>query len=203
LLLKQSDPEKYQESSRDQPVIYRLLARFQDGLADEYGVQAGEEMLTTINYAQSHQLPLAFIDMNAQALFSRMLKQMSFREKLRVMFSGFAGLFVSKKRVEKELETIEDNFDAYIEQVGVKFPTIKRVLIDERNAYMVQQLVLASEKYENIIAVIGDGHIPGLSKLFEKKELDFETIRLKEIRDVKTDESGTSSASFTVENKPI
>jgi pheromone shutdown protein TraB len=202
MMLKQSDPEKYEESSRDQPVIYRLLARFQDGMADEYGVQAGEEMLTAINYAKSHQLPLAFIDMNAQALFTRMLREMSFREKLRLMFSGFGGLFVSKKRVEAELKNIEKNFDVYVEQIGKKFPTVKRVLIDERNAFMVQQLAIAGEKYEKIIAVIGDGHIPGLSTLLEKKEIDFETIRLSELR--KTDQnkySDPSIASFSVSNK--
>jgi pheromone shutdown protein TraB len=171
-------------------------------MADEYGVQAGEEMLTAVNYAQSHQLPLAFIDMNAQALFARMLKEMSFREKFRLMFSGFGGLFVSKKRVEAELENIEGNFDVYVEQIGKKFPTIKRVLIDERNAFMVRQLALACVKYEKIIAVVGDGHIPGLSNLLEKKEIDFATIRLSELRKNGHNKNlDVSTASFSVNNK--
>ena len=201
MMLKQSDPEKYEEASKGQPAIYKLLARFQDGMANEYGVQAGDEMLTATNYAQSHQLPLAFIDMNAQNLFSRMLKEMTIREKLSIMFSGIAGLFVSKKRVEKELVTIEQNFDAYIEQIGKKFPTIKRVLIDERNAYMVQQLVTASEKYEKIIAIVGDGHIPGLSKLLDKKKVEYETIRLRQLRDFTPSATDSSSASFSIEHK--
>lgn len=203
LMLKQTDPEKYEASAKNQPVIYKMLARFQDGMAQEYGVQAGEEMLTTVNYAQSHQLPIAFIDMNAQNLFRKMLRQMSFKEKIRLMFSGIGGFFVSKKRVEKELANIEKNFDKYIEQIGDKFPTIKRVLIDERNQYMVQQLSMANEKFEKVIAVVGDGHIPGFTELLTKKEIDFEAIRLSELRSHSTDDLDSSSASFTIEHKEL
>jgi len=200
LMIKQTNPEKYKEQSKNLPIIYKLLSRFQDGLAKEYGVQAGQEMLTTINYAKNHQKPIAFIDMNAQVLFSKMLKNMSFREKIRLLFSGIGGLFVSKKRVEKELDKIQGNFDYYMKEIGKKFPTIKKTLIDERNEYMTKQLKTADEQYEHVIAVIGDGHIPGITKLLEDKELTFETIRLSELRKYEKTDQG-SSASFTVTHK--
>jgi pheromone shutdown protein TraB len=201
LMLKQSDQEKYKEQSKNLPIIYKLLSRFQDQMADEYGVQAGQEMITTIEYAQSHQLPIAFIDMNAQILFKRMLSQMSLWEKIKFMFSGIGGFFISKKRVEKELDKIEDNFDVYLKEIGEKFPTIKRVLIDERNMYMVHQLKVVNEKYEKVIAVVGDGHIPGLTELLNKKELQFETIRLSQLRNQNIETNDTSTASFTIEHK--
>jgi len=203
LMMKKHDPENYKKAEKNLPIIYKLLSRFQESMANEYGVTAGEEMLTTINYAQSHQLPIAFIDMNAQRLFSRMLKSMSFSEKFRMLFSGVGGLFISKKRVEKELEKLEGNFDTYLEQIGKKFPTIKRVLIDERNEHMVQQLKVASEQHEKIIAVIGDGHVPGISKLLEKKELEYETIRLSQLRNQKPSKSDASTASFSLEYKEL
>jgi pheromone shutdown protein TraB len=203
LMLKQSDPEAYKKSEKNVPILYKLLARFQEGMANEYGVTAGAEMLTTIDFAKNHQLPLAFIDMNAQHLFRKMLKKMTLREKFKLMFSGFGGLFVNKKRVEKELEKIDKNFDKYIEQIGEKFPTIKRVLIDERDYYMVQQLTTANEQYVKIIAVVGDGHIPGLSKLLDKKEIEYETIRLSELRSQKPVEHDSSTASFSMEYKGL
>jgi pheromone shutdown-related protein TraB len=203
LMLKQTNPEKYEQASKDQPIIYKLLARFQNNLAKEYGVQAGQEMITTIEYAQSHQIPLAFIDMNAQNMFSKMLKKMSMKEKIKIMFSGIGGFFISKKRVEKELDNIQENFDVYINEIGKKFPTIKRVLIDERNAFMMQHLISASEKYENIIAVVGDGHIPGLVELLKKKEITYETIRLNEIKDKNVKVDDASTASFSIEHKGL
>ena len=201
LMLKRSDPEAYKKSEKNVPILYKLLARFQEGMANEYGVTAGAEMLTTIDFARNHQLPLAFIDMNAQRLFKGMLNKMTLREKFRLMFSGFGGLFVNKKLVEKELEKIDKNFDKYIEQIGEKFPTIKRVLIDERNNFMVQNLTTANEQYGKIIAVVGDGHIPGLSKLLNKTEISYETIRLSELRSQKPVEHDSATASFSMEYK--
>jgi len=203
LMLRQTNPEAYKNYEKNVPALYRLLARFQEGMAKQYGVTAGEEMLTTINYAKSHQLPIAFIDMNAQYLFTKMLRKMSWSEKLKLIFSGLGGFFISKKRVEKELMKYEGDLDTYIKQIGEKFPTIKRVLIDERNQYMVQQLTSANEQYERVAAVIGDGHVPGLSELLTKKEIEFETIRLRELRSQIPDKSDSSTASFSMEYKEL
>jgi len=203
LMLKQQDPEKYKKQAKNQPMIYKMLSRFQDSMADEYGVIAGQEMLTAINYAQSHQKPIGFIDMNARVMFSRMLKEMTITEKIKLIFSGFGGFFVSKKRVEKELDKIQDNFDYYMTEIGKKFPTIKRVLIDERNMYMKNRLKNASEEFEKVVAVVGDGHIPGLTKLLDKEEIEYETIRLNELLNNKTGPKNTSSASFSIENEQL
>ena len=199
LMLKKNNPEAYKNMERNVPILYKILSRFQDGMAKQYGVTAGEEMVTAINYAQTHQLPVAFIDMNAQNLFTRMLRSMSFSEKFKLFFSGFAGFFVNKKKVEKELSKIEEDFDVYIKEMGKKFPTIKRILIDERDRYMVQQLVSANDQFAKVVAVVGDGHIPGLQKLLSDKDVDFDTVRLSELRNFKVDDSDLSSASFSME----
>jgi pheromone shutdown protein TraB len=199
LLAKRADPEAYKQYEKRVPFIYKLLSKFQDGMASEYGVVAGQEMLTAIGFAKNRQLPVAFIDMNAQKLFKKMLRKMSIGEKLKLILSGLGGLFVSKKRVEAELKKIENNFDSYIERIGERFPTIKRVLVDERNHFMAQQLTQANKQYTKIVAIVGDGHIPGLSKLLEKKEIDFETIRLSQLRNKEPTETDSSSASFSME----
>ncbi len=202
LMMKLSNPEAYREAGKNLPILYKLLARFQDSMAKEYGVTAGDEMLTAINYGQSRQIPVEFIDMNAQNLFPRMLKAMPMSEKLKLMLTGFGGFFVSRKRVEKELNNFENNFDKYIEQIGEKFPTIKRILIDERNMYMVQKLIELGGQHERVVAVVGDGHVPGLSKLLNEKNISFETIRLSSLRaSEKIAVSDPTSASFSIEYK--
>lgn len=201
LLMKNSNPEDYRAASKQLPFIYKLLARFQEGMAKEYGVSAGDEMLTAINYAQGRQIPVDFIDMNAQYLFKKMLKSMTFSEKFKLFLSGFGGLFVSKKRIEKELSKFEKDFDSYIKEIGEKFPTIRRVLIDARNQYMTQRLASANEDYQKVVAVLGDGHIPGIAEMLKSKEIDYETIRLQELRNQKPISSDSSTASFTTEYK--
>ena len=203
LMMKRANPESYKTAEKNVPILYKLLGRFQDNMAKEYGVNAGDEMVTAITYAQSHQISLEFIDMNAQKLFSRMLRTMPFSEKLKMFLSGIGGFFISKKRVEKELKKIEGDFDTYIEQIGEKFPTIKRVLIDERNVHMVKKLTILAEEHEKVVACIGDGHVPGISKLLTEEKIDHEMIRLKELREKKPSEKVSSTAHFTTEYKSM
>lgn len=203
LMFRKQNPEEYEKRRKNAPFIYNILATFQDNMAQKYGVEAGDEMLTAIEYARSHQIPIAFIDMDAQNLFRKMLKKMGFREKIRLMLSGITGFFVSKKLVEQEVENIEQDFDKYLEKIAEKFPTIKKVLIDDRNEYMVNKLIKTDEEFEKIVAVVGDGHIPGLIKLLEKNEKKFETVRLKELRGQIKDieKSDKTSVSFSIEYK--
>ena len=203
ILLRNTDPATYNASKKNLPIIYRVLAQFQESMAEQYGVNAGDEMLTAINYAQSHQLPVAFIDTNAQQLFTQMWRTMPFFEKLRLMLSGVAGLFVSKKRVEQELKNYQQNFDTYLEEIGKKFPTIKRTLIDERNELMARRLAELHEKHQKIVVCVGDGHVPGISKLLEQKQIPFETIRLQQLQNYKPPETDGSTASFSVNYNPL
>jgi len=198
LMIKSTNPEEYKNSIKNAPLIYKMLARFQNNMAKEYGVNAGDEMLTAIKYAQSHQIPLEFIDMNAQKLFSNMLQSMSLSEKFKFLLSGVGGLFVSKKKVERELKKIEKETESYIEQIAKNFPTIKRTLIDERNSHMAKKLVRLNEEKEKIIACVGDGHICGISKLLDQENIEYMTIRLSELRNMKI-KSNTSMASFSME----
>ncbi len=198
LLLKKTDPEKYKEVSKNNPFIYKILARFQDNMAKEYGVSAGDEMLTAINYAKSHDIPLDLIDTNAQRLFSKMLKTMSISEKIKLFLSGFTGFFIGRERVEKELKKIENDFDIYLKEIGKKFPSIKKILIDERNENMANKLIDLTDSYDIIIACIGDGHISGISNILDEKKVLYDTIRLNDLRN-RIIKSDTASASFTVE----
>jgi pheromone shutdown protein TraB len=198
LILKKNNPERYKDARKNNPFIYRILGRFQDNMAKEYGVAAGDEMLTAINYAQSHGIKLELIDSNAQKLFSKMLKTMTISEKIKLLLSGISGLFIRKERIEKELKRIQNNFDDYLNEIGGKFPTIKKVLIDERNEKMASRIIKLTDKYENIFACIGDGHIIGISKIFDEKKIVYKTIRLNNLRNWNF-KSEPTSFSFNVE----
>jgi pheromone shutdown protein TraB len=203
ILLRNTNPTTYHATKKQLPFIYRMLAQFQETMAEQYGVNAGDEMLSAINYAQSHQLPIAFIDTNAQQLFTHMWNTMPFLEKLRLLFSGITGFFISKKRVEEELKNYQQNFESYIEEIGKKFPSIKRALIDERNEHMVTKLVSLNEKYQKIIACVGDGHVPGITKLLSKKQIPFETIRLYELQSYKPPATDGTTAHFSINYNPL
>jgi pheromone shutdown protein TraB len=162
------------------PLQYKLLAYFQRRMADKFGTEVGDEMMAAVGAAQEVGARVALIDLDATRVFSQLWKRMSMKERINLLWGGFAGLFVSKKVVEKEMDKYEGNEEQYLEALGEGFPTIKEVLIDDRNKHMALQLSSLAAQHKNIIAVVGDGHISGILASLGTTEV--ETVRLKDIR---------------------
>ncbi|MEW5761250.1 MAG: TraB/GumN family protein [Candidatus Thermoplasmatota archaeon] len=168
------------EKGSDIPIIYRLLALFQQKIAEKYGAKVGGEMLSAVETARKINAEVAFIDMDASAVLKKLLESMSLVEKIKFIFASFFSLFVKEEKVEKEIKRFEEDEEGYIREFGEQFPTVMNILVDERDEYMSSRLIELSKKYENIVAVIGDGHVGGVSKRLPN--LDLEIVRLKEIR---------------------
>ena len=177
------------------PIIYRMLSAFQKEIAKRYNTKVGEEMLVAIDTAKKIKADVAFIDANAMQVFHKIWSKMRVKEKLKFIFGAFGGLFMRKERVEKEISNFEKNYDQYMNIFKTEFPTVKNVLIDERDRYMANAIKKLSEKYKNIVAVVGDGHIVGIKK--ELKDFKVNIIRLNELRNMS---NASITYHFTVDN---
>jgi len=171
------------QKSEDAPIVYQLLARFQEKIADKYGVDVGEEMLGAISMAKKIGAKIAFIDVDASFIFNRFWNTMRFNEKIKFILGAFGGIFVRKKQVERELEKFGEDSEKYMEMFSKEFPTVKEELIDKRDTHMANNIRKLTENYDNIVAVIGDGHIHGIQKALG--DLELEIIRLKDVRNMK------------------
>jgi pheromone shutdown protein TraB len=201
------DPERYEalrhpRARGDVPFPYRLLALMQKRMAHQFGGEVGNEMLAAADEAKEINATLLLIDAQVGNVFNRLWLEMSFRERVLLMVSSVGGLFLSRKRIDSEMENFQENEATYLEQMGQEFPTIKRVLIDERNQTMGGRIMQAEAQYGSVVAVVGDGHIDGIVALINRP--DVEVIRLKELRELPIKDtqggSGTSEAhiQFTV-----
>jgi len=197
--LKERRESGTREVDTSLPIIYKFLANFQEKLAEKYGTMVGNEMIAAEEFASINNVDIELIDVDAQELLLRMWKEMRLIEKVRLFISSFSSLFVSKKSIEKELEKLQDNYYEYIEGIGKRFPTIRKVLIDDRNEYMAKRLIELNKKYEKIVAIVGDGHIEGLSKILEKNNIEVEIIRLKDL--LENTKNRKNEIHFTVEYK--
>jgi pheromone shutdown protein TraB len=164
----------------DARLSYRLLAKMQRRLASQYGGEAGAEMIAATRAAQAIGAAVLLIDTDASQMFARLNREMPMLEKVKLGFSTFSSLFVSRKRMEEEIESFQENGDAYFKQMEEQFPTLKRVLLDERNALMARRIDAAASRYPVVLAVIGDGHIDGILDLLERD--DVKVYRLKDVR---------------------
>jgi len=174
-------PQEVEEAKKDLPFLYRRLAKIQESLGDAYGVQAGEEMLAAAGAARMVGAPVLLVDDDVSLLFKRMLKEMDFREKLRF----FSALFLPSRKktsVEKEMKRYQQDESAYIEELSRQFPTIKRLLIDERNEHMAMRIASAAERYGRVVAVLGDAHLNGISEILKKRGLNLEITHLKDMQ---------------------
>ncbi|UCH88826.1 MAG: TraB/GumN family protein [Thermoplasmata archaeon] len=165
------------------PLIYALLAKFQENIAGKYEVKVGEEMLAAVESAKKIGASLAFIDVEASQAFANIWRKMSLKERMKLLIGAIGGLFVRKKRIEKELKNFEKNSEEYMKAFGQSFPTIKRELVDNRDKYMAGRIREYAKRFTRIVVVIGDGHIIGIKKALA--DLNPEVIRLKDLRAMK------------------
>jgi pheromone shutdown protein TraB len=180
------------------PFVYRMLADFQARLASEYGVEAGAEMLAAGDEAMAMGVPLALIDKDAQQTFQRLFKEMRFREKARLAGSAIASLFLPGKSLEKQVDEMQEDYTRYFDEMAKKFPTLKRVLLDERNEHMAASLAEMSRTVPNVVAVMGDGHVDGVAAILEKRGIPVELVRLKQLRGAAPVGNATATISMDV-----
>lgn len=182
------------------PLAYRLLAQFQERMAADRGVAPGDEMLAAFEAARDARVPVELIDLDARVAFGRLWASMGLVEKARFLGSALVSLVLPRRYVEKELERLQGDYAAMMEQLAKDYPAVKRVLIDERNAHMAARLAQVREGgRERIVAVVGDGHVEGLQKLLQERGLsaELEVVRLREL--TAPPGQGTASFSFSTE----
>jgi len=179
------DPARYKaliekKSSGSVPIQYRLLAYVQKRMATKFGSEVGHEMLAAMNAAGEVGAKVALIDMDATRVFALLWRRMSIKERVHLLGGALVGLFLTKETVEKEMDKYEGQEDRYMEALGEGFPTVKEVLIDDRNKHMANQITSIAAEHPNIVAVVGDGHVSGLVEAL--KPLEVETVRLRDLR---------------------
>lgn len=168
--------------------LQRKLQAFQEHIAAEYGVHAGDEMLAAVDAGFQVGSKLALIDRPIQMTLDRVTKQITWNEKLRLLglaaggavkgvFSGGS----AKDTVERELADYNANPAATLAALRDKFPTIYRVLIEERDEWMARRIHAALANGGRVVAVVGDGHVEGMLPLLDGLEVD--TYRLPHVQD--------------------
>ncbi len=173
-----------------------FAARFQERIASQFGVRAGDEMLAAAKAAVEINAKLMLIDMDMNWIMTEIRRRMSLKEKVKMFLALFATPFVRKKTVERELKRFEEEGEDYISQIGEEFPTIKLVLLDERNKYMAKAIREIERQFGTVLAVIGDGHVHGIAEIL--KDCEPKIIRLADVREWKIEEkTGESGASFS------
>lgn len=153
-------------------LVNLALSAYQKRLAEKIGVEPGQEMMKAIELSTEYDLPLEVIDRDITTTLQRMYREVSFWQKLKLFSSLIASIFVGEEVTEQQIEDLKegDMLHSLVEEFGEVLPSVKKVLIDERDQFMVGKLVemtKSPDRPKHILAMVGAGHLVGMLPMFE------------------------------------
>ncbi len=167
--------------------IHKKLHGFQKGIAGMYGAEVGGEMIAAVEAASRVGARVMLVDAPVEQTLKRALSQLTLREKLRAVGMLIKGGFQSllpkrdaKEDVEAEIKRYQQDPGAALDELGRTFPTVRRVLIDERDTLMATRIRAGVQGARHGVAVLGDGHLPGI--LAQLEDLAPNSYRLEAVR---------------------
>lgn len=145
-----------------------ILASFQRRMGQNVGVQPGDEMLAAINTAKEMNIPSVMVDRPIQVTLRRAWRKNSFWGKCKLLSALISSAFSKDEVSHEEIENLKNGneMDSMMKDLSDYMPVVKEVLIDERDQYLASHIWEAEG--ENIIAVLGAGHLPGVQAHLEK-----------------------------------
>jgi pheromone shutdown-related protein TraB len=161
------------------------LGAFQQRLADQYGIEPGQEMREAIAAAEEHRLPLLLVDRDIGVTLRRVYRAVPWWRRLELM-AGLVGSVLSREEIpEEEIERLKegDVLEATFSEFAERSERLYRPLIAERDRYMAARLrqeaarIAAEAEAEGraprpLLAVVGAGHLAGIRDALQAPDDD-------------------------------
>ncbi|MEK3853781.1 TraB/GumN family protein [Cytobacillus sp. FSL H8-0458] len=146
------------------------ISSFQNRMADQFGIKAGQEMIQGIESAKETGAKLVLADRNIQITFARIWGNLGLKGKSLLLSQVIASIFSKDTITEEELEKMknQDTINAILNEFTESFPRLKKPLIDERDQYLAQKIKDAPGK--KIVAVLGAAHVPGIKEEIKREQ---------------------------------
>ncbi len=146
-----------------------IMTAFQKRLGSKLGVKPGAEMFEAVNVAEKLNSELVLADRDVKITLQRTWRGMPFWGKMKVLGQLLASLFIREEISKEEIEKLKesDALSEAVKMLAVQSPELKRILIDERDQYMAEKIRQSMGKL--IVAVVGAGHVKGLTLELENK----------------------------------
>ena len=150
-----------------------LLSNYQRKIAEQFNINAGEEMIQGISSSEETGANLVLADRDIQTTFLRVWRGVSLWGKMKLVFSILLSVIDDEEITEEELEKMkqEDMLNAALNEISKSFPGLKKYLVDERDQYLANHIKNAPGK--KVLAVLGAAHVPGIKKeIYEDQDIE-------------------------------
>lgn len=147
-----------------------VLSSFQKRMGSDVGVNPGADMKEAVALSQTRNIPFSLIDREIQVTLQRAWRISSFWKKMKLLSALLGSAFTREKISDEDIENMKEKtaLDGMMDELAEYLPSVKTVLIDERDFYLAAKIYEADGR--NLIAVVGAGHVPGILKNLEMFE---------------------------------
>lgn len=157
------------------------LSTFQKRIGVDLDTKPGQEMLAAVEVAKEVGATPVFIDREVQVTLRRAWRKSSFWGKNKLLGLLFGSVFDEDKVDAAKIEDLKkkNELEGMMDDLARELPTIKQVLIDERDQFLATSVFQAQGN--KIVAVVGAGHVPGMVRWLENLHAGTAAADLTEI----------------------
>jgi pheromone shutdown-related protein TraB len=150
------------------------LGAYQQRLAEQFGIEPGAEQMAAVRYARERQRPVLLIDREIGVTLKRIYRNVVWWKRAGLL-GGLLGSLLSKEEVdEQEVERLKegDILETTFAELAADRQDLYLPLIDERDRYMAARLrmEIGQAGHENILAVVGAGHLKGIARYLQEPQ---------------------------------
>lgn len=175
-----------------------VLSAYQKRMGEDAGIKPGDEMAAAIKKAKELGIPEIMVDRPVAVTLRRAWAKNSFMGKCKLLSLLVATAFSKEEVSETEIENLKQSseMDTMMQEISAYLPAVKEVLIDERDFYLASKIWSCPQK--NILAVLGAGHLPGVSLHLEKFSSGEEVPDTSSIEKVPEKTAGAKAAAWII-----
>ncbi|MCF7947743.1 MAG: TraB/GumN family protein, partial [Spirochaetia bacterium] len=161
-----------------------VLTSFQRKLGKQLGTVPGDEMKAGVAAAEEAGIPFTLADREVQTTLRRAWAHSSWWNKLKMLSSLLASIFSNEELSEEDIENLKRKsaLDDMMDELAAFLPSVKEVLIDERDRYLATKIYQAEGQH--VLAVIGAGHAPGIVRWLQALHQGTAPTKLDDITQV-------------------
>lgn len=151
------------------------LSAYQRRLAEQLGVEPGAEMRAGIEEGETRGLPVWRIDRDVGITLRRTYAAVGWWDRIKILGGLMASVMVDDGVDEAEIERLKqgDVLESTFAEFAQRSRGLHRSLIEERDRYMAAALrhLAAEGGQKQILAIVGAGHLAGLSEHLRESEV--------------------------------
>lgn len=156
------------------------LSAYQRRIAEQFGIEPGEEMKTAITAARQAGVPVQLIDRDIGITLRRASRGLGWWKRWLMLNGLVLSMFSRQEISEADIERLKqgDLLTETFSEFSETAPELYETLIAERDRYMAARLRQENEQGapRKVLAVLGAGHLEGTATALEADDDPGETV---------------------------